>query len=99
MSAAWNVRLYAVLVGLSSSALAQVDEAPKLGKAFKDRALASMKHSDPLKRKSVYRTFQYLGEKSLKDYAELLHEAQRHHQASMRNAMRVRANPYVQLSL
>lgn len=85
-------------VCMASAVCAQEGGQARLSKAFKARALASMKHSDPEKRKSAYRTFQHLGEKSLGDYGLLLREAQRHHQASMRNTMRARANPYTGLA-
>lgn len=77
----------------------QDDDTPELSRSFKNRALAAMKHSDPKKRKSAYRTFQHLGKGVIKDYAALLRESQRYHQASMRNTMRVRANPYIELGL
>ena len=86
-------------VVLPSAAVAQAGETAKLDRAFKERALAWMKHSDAKKRKTAYRTFQHLGEKSLKEYGELLREAQRYHQASMRNTMRIRGNPYIQLTM
>lgn len=75
------------------------DDTETLNKAFKDRALAAMKHSDSAKRKAAYRTFQHLGKKSLVGYGEILHKAQRYHLEMMRQTMRVRSNPYIELSM
>lgn len=87
------------IIMLFPCTFSQDDDTPELGRSFKNRALAAMKHSDPKKRKSAYRTFQHLGKGVVKDYAALLRESQRYHQASMRNTMRVRANPYIELGL
>ncbi|MFK7911491.1 MAG: CAP domain-containing protein [Akkermansiaceae bacterium] len=98
MSGIWVIGFIATAF-LSSMAAAQDDAPASLSAAFKERALASIKHSDPKKRKSAYRAFQFLGVKSLRDYSAILGKAQLHHQASIRNTMRVRGNPYIQLTM
>lgn len=71
-------------------------EGAELSKVFKERALAAMKSSNLAKRKAAYRTFQNLGRETFPAYREILQKAQTHHQAAMRRAMGVRANPYTE---
>ena len=87
-----------LLLRIATAAIGDTAGGTKLNDSIKERALAFMKSSDAEKRKTAYRTFQHLGVRSLKDYSELLYQAQRFHQDSMRNTMRVRSNPYIQLT-
>lgn len=71
-------------------------QSAELSDAFLEKALTAMKSSEPGKRKAAYRTFQHLGTESMPGYRRVLQKAKLHHQGTMRRAMSVRGNPYLE---